>query len=240
MSQKYTLLFVNNGTNTGNACIYQNDPDIGVPNVMSLAWFSKQAHPTTRIKFEWTLDYSFMWSETGVLASGVDFEASQVWPADLTSSNKVAFTDENGAYTFENQTSGTPGSLIIVNDGTIPARQASVGIGMSGQGAFVVQAQPNLTQTFTPHPKYFITFGNYEAGEVLDIGSITSPAEIVFPPNVYSMTAILNEDNSWTVKPTREVNALYLQAKSRDPQTRWGDLSALQDKGGKKVATLSR
>ncbi|QRK09334.1 hypothetical protein JQX13_04080 [Archangium violaceum] len=223
MSVNYSLLFVNNSTNLGNACVYQTDPDIGVPNVMSLAWFSKTTAPTTKSRFTWTVDYDFVWSEVGVLEAGVLFEASQSWRADLSTTNRVGFTHEGGAYTFTNQSKGPKsGTLYIAQSASIPLKQAAVGIGMSGKGTFVVQSQPNLNLTFTPHPKYWITFGNYDQGEVLDIGAITNPAEIEFPPGVYSMTAILNKDNSWTVKPTSEVNKAFLRSRQENRMAQWG------------------
>lgn len=235
MSQTYTLTFVNNSVNLASACVYQKAPDTSMVDVMSLAWFSKEAAPHTRVNFSWTIDYSFIWSQTGTLAPGVLFSASENLPADLTSTNKVSFTNENGAYTFQNQGPGTPGSLTIAQDGTIPAQQAAVGIGMSGQGAFAVQAQPNMNEMFTPHPNYWITFGTFTQGEVVDVESMTNPQQISFPENIYAMTAVLNSDNTWTVQPTSAVNALHLKARARNPQARWGDLSIPA-----KVAALAR
>lgn len=221
---QYSVFFQNNSSNEGNVCVYQTDPNIGVANVMSLAWFSKKVFETTQVIFDWTIDYSFTWAETGELVPGVKFRASQNWKADLTSNNAVTFSKRNGAYTFQEQMTEKPsGSLIIHEDGTIPSRQASVGIGMSGKGAFAVQAQPNLDLTFTPHPKYWITFGNYNEGDVLDIAEMTKSAEIAFPPNVYSMTAILNEDNTWTIKPTAQVNAEFVEQLGRkEVAATWG------------------
>ena len=37
---------------------------------------------------------------------------------------------------------------------------------------FVKPAQPNMDMKFTPHPEYWITLGDFEKGEVLDIGEI--------------------------------------------------------------------
>jgi len=225
MGTQYTLRFVNNSQVTAQACVYQTDPDIGVPGVMSVAWFAKGAAPTTRIAFSWEIDYSFVWSEIGTLAAGVMFDASQVWDADLSATNQVTFTHEGGIYTFENQHSGPhPGSLYVLEDSKLPHNQAAVGIGVSGRPAYVVQAMPNWNLCFTPKPKYWITFGNFDEGEVLDVQSISHKAEIQFQPNIYSMTAILNPDNSWTVKPTSEVNALFLAARGRGQDVRWGQL----------------
>jgi hypothetical protein len=225
---KYSVIFVNNSTQTGSACMYQQDPDIAIPDVMSLAWFTKATRPTTKVLFTWSIDYNFVWSETGTLVPGVVFSASQTWDADLSTSNQVTFSDAGGAYTFQDQRQGArPGSLYITEDGTIPAGRASVGVGMSGFGTFAVQAQPNMNLVFTPHPEYWITFGNYVQGEVMDISSVNNPALITFPPNVYSMTAILNADNTWTIASTAEVNQAFIEGRERDPERAWGENLAL-------------
>jgi hypothetical protein len=197
--KKYSLTFINNSTNYGDVCIYQADPNFG-PEVMSLAWFAKASHPTTRETFKWNADYGFIWDETGEVVPGVVFNASQVWAGDLEQKNKVSFSKVDDAYTFSNLRKGNvEGVLEIDQDGTIPLKRASVGIAMDGSGIFVKQAQPNMTLIFQPRPEYWITFGNFESGEVLNITEITNKQKIEFEPNVFSVTAVLNEDNTWTV-----------------------------------------
>jgi hypothetical protein len=226
-SQSYTLNAINNSNNSGSFCVFQTDPDLGVSNVLSLAWFSKFAHPNTTVKFTWTVDYNFVWSETGVLTPGVVFDASQVFDADLQNGNQITLT-YNSAFNFINQTKGPKaGILYIKEDATIPANKASVGIGMSGFGTFVVQAQPNLNLNFTPHPSYFIAFGNFTQGEVLDISEMTNTAEIAFAPNVYSVTAILGADNAWTVKTTKALNALVVGARESDSSITFANVPEL-------------
>lgn len=199
---QYSVNFKNNSDMSGDACIYQTDPDITDPNVMSLAWFSKAAHPTTRVLFTWQVNYSFVWSNTGLLKPGVVFIASQAWDADLSMKNQVGFTYQANAHTFKDLTQGPRnGSLYINQDNSIPPQIASVGIGMSGSGTFVRQAEPNIDLVFTPHPEYWITFGTFTEGQVLDITEITHPAALEFPPNVYKLVATLNADNTWTVTP---------------------------------------
>ena len=201
--QVYTLEFQNNSTNAGDVCVYQTPPDVNTPGVMSLAWFSQFNYPTTEVVFKWTIDYSFVWSQTGVLKPGVIFDASQTWEADLHTSNQVTFHYDQ-AYTFQGQKAGPQaGNLYITEDPTIPLKTASVGIGMSGAGVFAVQAQPNINLVFTPHPLYWITFGKFVPGQVLDIQSLTGVAQVQFPPNIYKMAAILNEDNTWTIEPLK-------------------------------------
>ena len=88
MSTTYRLHVTNSSNAFENFAVYQNDPDLGVYNVVSLAWFAKGAHPTQNLLFEWTIDYSIMWSEVGLTGnsgSPVTFIVNQevdVDPAD--------------------------------------------------------------------------------------------------------------------------------------------------------------
>jgi rhizosphere induced protein len=221
----YSLIFQNNSSNGWTAAVYQQAPNISQQDVMSLAWFAQAADPSTTVTFYWQINYDFVWSETGTLVPGVLFSASQNWSTNPEGqNNQVGFTYGNGGpFTFNNQTAGPQqGTLYIAQDGTIPENTAAVGIAMSGAGTFVVQAEPNITASFTPTPNYWITFGDYVQGQVMDIQQITSAAQIVFPVNVTSMTATLNANNSWTVQQTSLVNAALVQARRRNPRARWG------------------
>lgn len=122
MATKYSLTVNNNSKNYGSICVFQTLPD-QPDNILSLAWFSKAAHPGTTVEFNWTTDYDFLWSEQGELKTGVIFKASQVIeanPADITK-NSVAFTKEYGAYRFAETGRYTKeGTLGIYTDQTIP------------------------------------------------------------------------------------------------------------------------
>lgn len=200
--QKYSLSVTNNSNSFGNICVFQTLPE-QPENMASLVWFSKPAQPGTTVKFDWNIDYNFIWSHEGELAPGAAFNAVQTIEAEPfdIAKNSIGLTKESGAYRFIKTNSTTrAGKLGIYTDQTVPHGEASVGIGMSGSGAFVVPATPNYNFTFTPHPKYWVTFGDYDKGEVLDIESLTDAAEIIFEPNVYSMKAVLENDNVWRVK----------------------------------------
>lgn len=220
----YTLIFKNNSNLSGAACVYQDDPDLTAQGFMRLAWFAKEAHPHTNLNFNWKIDYCFVWAETGTLAPGVQFLASETTPADLSTSNKITLDYVSGAFEFTNQGQGaSPGNLYINESVNIPPNnQASVGVGMSGFGTFAAQAGPNLNAIYTPHPTYFITFGTYTQGEVMDATISTVSAEIDFPPNTYSMTAILNANNTWTIIPTAQVNSKHVEAKKYSQKAVWG------------------
>lgn len=216
MSTQYTLKVTNKSHNSGSFCVYQKDPDQEkYTNLYSLAWFSKACNPGTTLKFTWTLDYCFNWSETGILVPGVTFDASETKEADPSDSSKnaVGFTKANGAYMFTNPLRpGTPGELRIQTDNTIPINEASVGIGMSGQPALAISAQPNMDYAFIPHPEYWITFGNYTEGEVIDLNQVTETAKIVFPLNVYSVSMTLQEDNTWSTPVSlKESNKRFME-----------------------------
>jgi hypothetical protein len=209
---QYSVQWQNQSTQTGDIFMFQQQPNIGVPNVFSLAWFSKYVAPTTRGTFQWPVTFNFVWAETGVLAPGVVFSAGQFPPADLTTSNQISLTRSGGAYNFINQGPGSqPASLYITEDGTIPSAQAAVGIGMAGVGTFVVQAQPNTNLIFTPTPTYWIAFGNAIVGQALNIVAISNPMQITFPPGVTSMSTVFQANNTWTVPvPTATATAQKL------------------------------
>jgi hypothetical protein len=238
MTQRYTLTFQNNSSNNWDFCCFQQDPNMTIPDLMSLAWFAFPVAPTTTISFTWEINYQFVWSQTGTLDAGVIFSASQKWDADLKSSNNVDFTRKpNGAFTFQNQVSGgKAGTLYIHQDGTIPAQTAAVGINMgivglppgAGTGTFAVPAQSNITANFTPHPEYWCTFGQYTPGQVLDIGQIAEKAQIIFPPSVYHMIATLTKANTWDVKSLPSLNAAFLAGHIRRAHALLGDSRTVQ------------
>lgn len=199
MATNYKLIVDNRSKNYGNVCVFQTLPD-QPENILSLAWFSKAAHTDTSVEFRWSLDYNFMWSDEGVLKPGVTFKASQVIdadPSDITK-NSIGFTKEYDAYRFAETIKPTrEGTLGIYTDQTVPHGEASVGIGMSGNGTFAVTATPNYSFLFKPHPRYWVVFGTYKVGEVMDIESMSNAVEIVFDPGIYEKNLILQSDNTW-------------------------------------------
>lgn len=223
-NKQYTVRFLNNSSNSGNACLYQYDPGKNISGLVSLAWLSKFTNPNTYARFAWEVTYDFVWSETSQLTPGVMVDAGQVLAADLIYQNLITLT-YNGGYEFINPSTGPQaGNLNIVQDGTIIPNTASVGIGMAGSPTFLVPAQPNMNVVFTPHPRYWITFCDYQEGQVLDVVEMSNSVEIVFPANVTSMTAILNQDNTLTVQQTTAVNDKFIEARAKNGRGKWGEL----------------
>lgn len=196
MGQQYRLTIENQSTMSGDICVFQATPDLNVPGVLTLAWLAKRAHPGTTVAFTWSVDYNFVWSEQVVLKSGVKIVAAQVIDADLSDGNQVTF-DHDGAYQFSEPTHGPQsGSLYIMQGPNVPPHGATVGIGMSGHGTFVVPSQPNVEVYFTPHPKYYVVFGDYEQGEVIDVSQMSQTVEAEFNGTT-SVTLTLNAQNLW-------------------------------------------
>lgn len=204
---KYSLNINNNSNHVGDICIYTTASDSHLSdNLTSLAWFNKRAHKGTSVAFSWELDYSFVWSETGKLTPGVSFIASQMIRADPSQHNRynpnVAYFDKmEGAYCFAFDTHGKTtekGRLGIYTGSSVAEAGASIGIAIGGKAALVVDATPNFSFTFLPNVKYWVAFGNFEEGVVLDLNSMTNVYEIAFPINEFSKTLTLAPDNTWS------------------------------------------
>ena len=204
---QFELTVVNNSSAFEDVCVYQSPVDLGVQDALALAWLTAPAHPLTTVTFTWTETYNFVWSDTADLSPGVTFNASEVVPADPNNptQQQILLGYEEGAYTFLNgQAVGQPqlGNLYIQELDTVPLNGASVGIGMSGAGTFVTAAEPNINLVFTPRPQYWVAAGTFEAGQVLSLQELTGSSHVAFPPGVFAMTAVLNQDNTWTITPT--------------------------------------
>ncbi len=196
----FTINFANNTNAAGNFCIFQRNPSLQSPNDFTLAWRVEHAGPHTKLPISWNTEFYFFWAKPGTLMPGVIFNAGEAIPTSLTENNAITLTKLDGNYKFIGQKNGNQqGVLSVVCDNTMPLNQASVGIGMSGAGTFAVQAQPNMNFVFSPNTQYWIAFGDFQQGQVLDTAGIDNPVQIVFPNAIFSMNATLNADRTWTI-----------------------------------------
>ncbi|MFI9530443.1 hypothetical protein [Micromonospora rosaria] len=199
----YSVTIVNNSKiDDENAIVFQQQPSQPA-DMYSLAWLSKMCHAGTSITFKWTIDYNFVWGQTGTLKPGVDYEAGQIIPADLQNQNMVTLSYIDDGFEFGTPTSGAaPGSLLITEDETVPgpglATQGSVGIGMSGAGTFVVPTQPKTGAQFLLTPTYWLAFGSYKAGTVVTEDILTEPYQLKYPDGETDATAVFDGEN-WTI-----------------------------------------
>ena len=68
---------------------------------------------------------------------------------------------------------------------------------MSGQPAFATDAGPNLSYSFIPHPQYYVAFGYYLQGEVIDLNLVSSTVCVEYEDNIFERTVRLKSNNTW-------------------------------------------
>ncbi len=196
---EYKLICKNQSRNHGSFALFQSPPNTSSPGTLfTLAWLARPAAPDTRVTFNWTNSYHFVWGETGSLHPGAVFESSQAMEADPLRENTVDLTqDQFGSPMFANlRTGGAPGTLTIRQLNTIFDYPVSVGIGMTDTAAYGVKASSNVTTVFTPLDNvYWLVFGSFTQGEVLDITSLSNPVKISFSTQTPVQTAVLTLDN---------------------------------------------
>lgn len=198
----YTLRCVNNSVVNWVFYIYQRMPQ-QPGDIFSLAWFASpyKISPGSYVEFDWSIDYSFVWGNTGVLLEGINYIAGGIKPCSLTGNNQTTFSlDDNAPQLSDPTPGGQPGSLRVNIAGNVPNQMFATGIGMSGHGTFVQQALMNSSQVYTlEEPKYFVAAATQmQMGAVLP-ETITGAAEFKYPINVYKLTATLGADNRWTI-----------------------------------------
>lgn len=195
----YTVVFENRSSRAGTICIYQEDPaGPGFPS--ALAWLCQDVEPGGELTFQWTLDYAFVWGETGELVPGVIFEPAQIIPCDPFATNAIFLSAKNGPVQFvEPPYNGQIGMLTISADGTVPIDRLSMGIRLAGADALVQQVIPLLSFRVTTAPRYWIALGDFTPGEVLDTTILTDKAVLAFPPDVYRLLVTLDGNGSWIV-----------------------------------------
>lgn len=203
----YTVTVTNNSAGLADFCVYQSTESPQVPNAKSLAWLTRSAPPSSAVRFNWNLDYSFVWGN-GTPAPGSVFQPGQVLSADPTvrAEQQAELDYAAGQYLLARNrfvADPQPGNLYIRELSSLPiGDDALVGIGMSGAGTHVVPTLPNQNLVFAARPTYFIAAGTFAQGEVLDVEEVTGgSAALSFPPGVFELAATLNADNTWTVRP---------------------------------------
>lgn len=199
----FTINFTNNSHSSGSFCVFQQDPGNPSPYVYSLAWRVERGFPQANVAISWNTDFSFVWGHTGTLMPGVAFRAGENYPAGLLNDNEITLTNRGGRYQFVDRRTGyQQGALTIMTDPSTAINDASVGIGLSGEPSFAVQAQPNMSFRFSSRLEYWVTFAQVTQGEVLDRHRIDA-VRVDFPHGIFSMNATLNADNSWTITQGR-------------------------------------
>jgi hypothetical protein len=186
----HTLRFHNNTGSTQTFVCFQ--PPVGATTGLVPAWFAMRVGNGVEVNFSWQEVWDLIWMETGPLAAGIQFSASEIVPASLTANNRIVLTYTDGIFSFADQGPGQAGELQIATQ-MIPPNTASIGIGMAGSPINMVQAAPYLTTTFQPRINYWVAVADVAQGELMDHSTLSSQAHVVFPPEVMGMTATLTQ-----------------------------------------------
>lgn len=212
MSTTYRLRLCNNSNSFEQFALYQNDPDLGTYDLISLAWIVKGAHPCQHLCYEWTIDYSVMWSESGLTGAGnaVRFEIGQEVPVDPsdTDQNGVELTGLNGVPKLQKAklSVGTsqPGNVYINELSTLPDSGAGmIGLAMAGKPAYAAPAARNRLHVLTPHPTYYLAAGTFEAGVAVDAEELSSHAlPIVYANGVFDISVEFDRGREWHLTET--------------------------------------
>lgn len=198
----HTLRFYNNSGSTQTFVCFQLPPS--ATEGLAPAWFAMPVANGVEVNFTWRQTYDLIWMETGPLAAGIQFSASEIVPASLTDNNRITLKFTDGIFSFADQGPGVAGALQISTQ-AIPPNTAAIGIGMAGSPINLIQAEAFTTVTFQPGMSYWVTVADVAQGDLMDISTLISKARVVFPPDVTGMTATLHPgavvgQSVWTVR----------------------------------------
>ena len=174
------------------------------PGAQTLAWVVTPNinNGGAQCIISWYMQYQMMWGN-GQLVPGDIFTAGGEVDANLTDKNSATFTIQNNIPTLSLQPfgGGAEGTLSIKDGPSVPSNKYSVAVGLATHALYAINAGPNMTHVFKPSTTtYWVcAIDQVVEGEVMDISTLTRKAQITFPANVYSMTAVLQGDDTWII-----------------------------------------
>jgi rhizosphere induced protein len=193
----YSLTLVNESAKAWSFFVYQQMPE-QPDHLFSLVWQARIVSPGQEAAIEWATDYGFVWSDSGTLMPGVNFLTQGTVAADPHAANTTTFNAEPSPNFTAPQAGEPAGALIIKNAGYSSNITYAVGISMDNAAAFAMAAQPNMQNTFTAAPTYWIAAASFaEHGSVLDPHEITFNLNVSFPPQGNHMRYVFGADYVW-------------------------------------------
>ncbi|TRL37446.1 hypothetical protein [Rhizobium straminoryzae] len=195
----YRLICANTSRMHGNFSIYQMPPQTeSIQQVVSLAWLSRPAPPSSSVTFTWSTAMSFVWGERGRFRGRSYFAACQQVPAHPERENLIDLTSEElGSPFFANLRGGGPsGALTVRQRNAIFNYPVHVGIAIGGSAVYTVEFQANISTSFIAHrDRYWVTFGGYSPGEAIDATSVTNGVVLDFSPINPTLSVVMGPDN---------------------------------------------
>jgi hypothetical protein len=207
----YSLTVINNSEiDRPTFAVFATLPASSSYDTLNLAWLTQPIDATNQYVFTWDITWGFSWSAQGT-AAGYQWAGSGRLAADPNSTTEcTADFSYNGDFQLLPATGKPNGNTLWIKDSpTVPLRDtkpSSVGVTLSGKSACVTDAGPNLNQTYTLHPTYYIDAGQYVAGQMVDGSSVSAFQTLAYTGGNTALTATLNQDNTWTVKNSSQLN----------------------------------
>ncbi|SBS39204.1 hypothetical protein MSP8887_03706 [Marinomonas spartinae] len=134
----------------------------------------------------------------------IEATSSQSIPVEINglNSTSLSFHQDLSAYNFLPLSEGPKGTITTNCGDDVPSSQttsaataAGLGVGLSGYGAFLVDAQPNLQCSWTiSELTYYLAYGEFKTGEIIDPAKINSKIIVNFD-GVNKREAVLDKKN---------------------------------------------
>jgi hypothetical protein len=211
MTNSYSLTVINDSElPSPTFAVFATLPNESDYATLSTAWLTQQIDESNQYVFTWDIEWGFAWTAIGTQPK-YQWTGSGSLAADpLSDTGCLADFSYNGDFQLQ-PGQGTPdgSTLWIVDAPTVPLptkQPSSVAVTLSGSPVCATNAGPNLGQTFTLHPTYYIDAGTYVKGQMVDGTSVTDFYELAFTDGNTALTATLQQDNTWTVESSKEID----------------------------------
>lgn len=170
---------------------------------MILAWMAAPCPPGNTMVFQWVLKYSILFSNTSNLSPGAQFTSIGGVDVDPVQGDVYTLSADGATYSFKGHSTaikGTPGTVGAQTDCSVKNNQVSLALGIIGIPVFACDTQTNSVVAFTPKPKYYLAFGQYQQGTVLNEASMSHSIELNFEAmKTYSFTADIDASHNWNL-----------------------------------------
>ncbi len=206
---QYAVKCINHSVTNWYFYLYQRINNQSAGAMYSLVWMTSPYKIGTDafIKFVWSMQYGFFWFDTGPLQVGIVPLTGGSVPASLPSNNSTIFNIQGDTPAFSPPVAGEDsGKFYIMGGNTIPNLVFSTGTGIACNAVFIQQTLANTPQLFnTAMGNGGVSYGvaattiRIQPAQVLTQGSIANSLLFTFPVNTYSLTAVLAENNTWSV-----------------------------------------
>ncbi|WP_143539597.1 hypothetical protein [Saccharopolyspora spinosa] len=230
----YSLTFLHNDSTIQETTFaaFSSVP-IDAQNPFSVAWLTHSLYPTHFVTFYWKLDWSFAYAATG-FDEGIPWNAGGYFDTNPESPDtcSVKYYYSGGDFNFEPDYAHKPSpqyDTLWIDDDTsvsgsgVPASSVGLCVKTTGASAsppnsaprppaddyrrapvIAAPASANFIQTFTLHPTYYVTIGNYSETAMVSMSSVLPLQQVTYEGANHDMTAELTTGNVWKVYPSKQ------------------------------------